>query len=274
MTAATAHALGFLLSRSVDQPALLTAEQAVQLNEAARNLCHYAIGEIAPNRWLLSAALTAICRTYEANPAVCRESISHCFGADHLRTHGYVELPILSHEAKWLLRADPALLKLLYEVAFEFEETSEQSTAMGGPVFALSFSRRQEVEQVRWELGQFFKTFLEVCPGLATQTLMAVLERDDARTRPASHRQRREYSFSFEGSTVWFVEDGSGFRGTVWRPGRGGRDAAALGRSHGRGGRKPYPGTRRDFEERQGGDLSGCGVAQVNASRYQEPSGY
>ena len=28
------------------------------------------------------------------------------------------------------------------------------------------------------------------------------------------------------------------------------------------------------FEERQGGDLSGCGVAQVNASRYQEPSGY
>ena len=212
MTAATAHALGFLLSRSVDQPALLTAEQAVQLNEAARNLCHYAIGEIAPNRWLLSAALTAICRTYEANPAVCRESISHCFGADHLRTHGYVELPILSHEAKWLLRADPALLKLLYEVAFEFEETSEQSTAMGGPVFALSFSRRQEVEQVRWELGQFFKTFLEVCPGLATQTLMAVLERDDARTRPASHRQRREYSFSFEGSTVWFVEDGSGFR--------------------------------------------------------------
>ena len=72
----------------------LSAVGARQLKEAARKYWHYAIGEIAPNGWLLCAALTAICRTvWSATPPVCHESISHCFGADHVRTHSYVELP-------------------------------------------------------------------------------------------------------------------------------------------------------------------------------------
>ena len=40
-----------------------------------------------------------------------------------------------------------------------------------------------------------------------------------------------------------------------------------LGRSHERGGRKPSSRNSTDFEERAGGDLSGCGVAQVNAEK-------
>jgi len=209
VTLDTAYPLGFLLSRLVEKPALLTAAQRSDINESARNLLAVVKAGSAPNSSLFNTALSAICRTYEAAPIECRVSVQESIDPAYLPTHGYIVLPILAREAKWLLHADPFLLKSLYEATFGFEETSEQSINKGGPVFRLGFNRKQEVEHSRWDLGQLFKPFLEAYPSVATQTLMAVLECDNARTRPASYRQRTKFGFEFNGVTVHFCEDGS-----------------------------------------------------------------
>jgi hypothetical protein len=197
MTLNTAYPLAFLLSRLVEEPRLLTPEQAADLNESGRNLLLVTKAEDGLNRQLLNAALSGMLKTYEAEPDKNHRCVADILDEAYLSTAGYVILPILTQEAKRLVSADPELLKSLYEATFGFEETSDESTVMGGPVFGIGSNRKQEVEHARWALGQLYGSFLEARPGIATKTLVAVLEREDARTRPASHRKRTELSPTF-----------------------------------------------------------------------------
>jgi hypothetical protein len=212
MTLNTAYPMAFLLGRLLDEPRLLTPAQAADINESSRNLLIFTREEDGLNRQLLNAALSGMLQTYEEGPAQTRQCVVDALEEGYLRTAGHVVLPILAQHAKRLVSADPELLKSLYAASFGFEETSEESTVLGGPVLAMGTNRKQEVEHARWALGQLYRSFLEARPDVATRALMAALELDGARTRPASHRKRAEFSFEFDSRTVRFVEDGSGIR--------------------------------------------------------------
>jgi hypothetical protein len=212
MTFDSAYPAGFLLSRMVEHPERLSPEQSIDLNLAARNLLAVTKEDPRTHEPLFNAASSAICRTYSAAPVESHRSIREMIEQKYLGTYGYIVLPAFAREGGRLLAVDPLLLQSLYEAAFAIDETSEEPTIFGGPVFALRGTRKQNIDTTRWSLGQLFKPFLEAYPRLATETLMVVLDKEDARTRPASYKRRAQFSFIFNGTPVHFFEDSSGVR--------------------------------------------------------------
>lgn len=145
------------------------------LGHAARRLLEYALDQPASERALMWPAVAAVAATYGSDPASSRELLGRIIVPERLARFGYLEMPDLAQQVEGLVDHDPAFVRDIYSAAFSFEETSKDTTEMGGgPILRLNSNRRQDYAGAQYTLAEAFPRFLEEAPSEATEALIAV----------------------------------------------------------------------------------------------------
>ncbi len=145
------------------------------LGHAARRLLEYALEEPTSERALMWPAIAAVAATYGSDPASSRDLLGRIIDRERLARFGYLELPDLAQQVERLVDDDPAFVREIYSAAFSFEETSKDTTDVGGgPILRLNSNRRQDYDGAKYTLAVAFPRFLEEAPEEATEALVAV----------------------------------------------------------------------------------------------------
>ena len=84
------------------------------------------------------------------------------------------QVPDLCHQAEVLIASDPDLLAAIYDAAFSYQETSQETTQMGSAVVPLSSHRAQDYGHAHYRLGEAYAEFLKGAPVEAIAALIAV----------------------------------------------------------------------------------------------------
>jgi hypothetical protein len=201
-----------------DEIAALDQPKRESLGCAARRLLAYALDQSESERAFTWPGIAAVAATYETDPVGSRELFGRILRSERLMRFGYVEMPDLAQQVEQLVDHDPDLVREIYAAAFSFEETSKETTEMGGgPVLRLSSNRAQDYSGAHYTLGEAFPTFLEKAPSEAIEALVAI--------RVAYARKRSTESQAGSISFIW--SDGSQAR--VLSDGTGAWDQEPLG---------------------------------------------
>jgi hypothetical protein len=219
-TAYTARALLSTLTERVDQ---LSPTHLVEVGAAARRLLEYAWYRTPRDRWLVIHALQFVCRTFESDRAESTVLLRRVIEAEHLRAHGSEELPWLADEIEVLVTREPDLVRDIYIAAFEYRETSNEPSPMGGIVMPLVSNRRQDYDGALFRLEKAFPAFLRNAPEHAIEAVNAALEAHVARDRLPLER-KTETTFDFGGTEARVREDYS----HIWDRGQAYRDEKAI----------------------------------------------
>lgn len=198
-----------------DQAEELDPARRGDLGRAARRLLEYALEQPASERALMWPAIAAVAATYGSDPASSRELLGRILDPGRLARFGYLEMPDLAQQVERLVGLDPAFVRDIYSAAFSFEETSKDTTDMGGgPVLRLNSNRRQDYAGAQYTLAEAFPRFLEAAPLEATEALVAV-RISYAEGRSLSSREEsisvpwaegRETSILADGTAAWDQE--------------------------------------------------------------------
>ena len=122
-----------------------------------------------------------------------------------------------SHEAFWLAREiahtvdlDPELAAEVYERAFAHQETSEETTSMGGSVvLTLTSTRRQDFSSALYGLQTGFNHFLDVAPIHASSAATRSVEAEIRREQPIDPQEEGAFQFSYAEVNATYVSDHS-----------------------------------------------------------------
>jgi hypothetical protein len=199
LVAGTAYLVGSLVMELCHKPELLDLDQKRNLGEAGRRLLVWSWNAPRYDRWLVGRALEAVARTFPADPGSSEALLRDVLTPDRLVAHGFEEMPELAREVSGLVREAPQLVRDIYVTAFEFEETSDETTQMRGGVLALSSHRSQDYRMAHHALGETFPEFLRVATLEAIDALSSVC-------RAYAHRR----GASFWNDEVIEAEWGSG----------------------------------------------------------------
>lgn len=201
----------------------LTGNQRRQLNEAAEGLIRFnwkGGRYVVPLAYVGFRVLVAtLSERFEESASLLREALM----PEHLEKHAAKELGLLAGVAPVLAASAPDLVVALYRAAFSYEEKSEESTEMdSSQIIRFVTSRKQDVEQARWELSEVFPLVMKAAPVAATQAMSLVMdaqgaERNVGRTTP-------EWTFVFCGRPAVLKLDWS----FSWDAGEHHRHEAAL----------------------------------------------
>lgn len=181
------------------------------LGLASRSLLEFGLAEEVPRRALTWIGIDAVVATFASNPAASAALLARIIERERLEKFGYQELPDLARHAEILVAHDPALLRDIYAAAFDYEETSKETTAMGSPILGLSSHRAQDYAGAHHSLAEAYPDFLRSMPTEAVEALVAV--------RAAYGRKRFKHSYGEilkvevgSGEAIEIVADG----GSVW----------------------------------------------------------
>jgi hypothetical protein len=193
----------------------LDAKGLQVLGRAARRLLEYALEQPVSERALMWPAIAAVAVTFGSAPASSRQLLSQIIDPDRLSRFGYLEMPDLAQQVEGLVDHDPAFVRDIYKAAFSFEETSDDTTEMGGgPILRLNSNRRQDYAGAQYTLAKAFPRFLEKAPSEATEALVA-LRISYADSRSSLSRkgilsvpwaEGRETLILADGTTAWDQE--------------------------------------------------------------------
>lgn len=215
----TAMSLAALLNKLCAVPRTLTEHQHELTNAAARRLAEFAWAHKASaseDYWLVTSGIRAVCRTFEGNPRESGLLLGRCLEDDHLNEYGIAELPVIAHEARYLIPHNPDLVELLYKTAFRPHVVSVEDTAKTVPRSA--WATHLSVEAVQ-ALAEAFPEYMEKAPKHATEALIVALDsfvEVQEQRRSFLGREPDEERFEFRGveariqsdfSSSW--EDGS-----------------------------------------------------------------
>ncbi len=132
-----------------------TPEQIASIGHASRDLLRFAWAREPRNELLVTSSLIGVGRTFptdaHASAALLREAIA----PDHLKEHGYKELRWIAQEIIPIAKGDPSLAVDIYQAAYGFSETSDESTPMGSSqILALRSNRRQDYQGAWYQLSE------------------------------------------------------------------------------------------------------------------------
>jgi hypothetical protein len=128
----------------------------------------------------------------------------------------------LAREIASIVQSDPDLGVEIYQRFFGHHETSESTSAIGGPVFQMRSTRRQDFSLALYALQTAFPDYLKRSPVLAATAAIKSVNVEVPRERKASESDERFY-FDLMGREAVFIADHS----EIWD--RGGRDYLSLG---------------------------------------------
>jgi hypothetical protein len=206
------YALRTILWKLTEQPEDLTPEQFCHAGRAARRLLEAAWAR-SYDRGLVAASLEAVCDTFESDRQASAALIRRVLEPDHLRQHGFEEMPCLAHKIDRLILEDPDLAVEIYIVAFTHDEESTEANPLSRSVLlSLTSNRRQDYRHSWWELKEKFPEFLASHPVPATRALIGVIEGYVAREHASG--KGRTSSLSISGLSARLREDAS----YIWAP--------------------------------------------------------
>lgn len=209
MKAWSAYPIRFLLTALCEKPAMLTAEQRSAAGVSARSILEFALNWDRRDDGLVRSGIETVCRTYESDAAGSEKLLRKLLAEEHLKAHGYLDMPTLAHEVKRLVTIAPGFVRDVYIAAFEFNESRSEETSMGsGKIMPLTSNRQQDYNMCRWQLGETFPTFLTHSPEHAIEALVAVLTSQRGR-KAESASAIPEKTFEFMGSVARLQSDSS-----------------------------------------------------------------
>jgi hypothetical protein len=129
------------------------------------------------NSSLVVHALRSVCETFATDPKEAAQLLRHALVSDHVRSYGHEELGWVARYVNKQLRLDPGFVRDLYIAAFSWKDKSDQQTRMGpGQIIALHSDRKQDYQQVRWQLAEKYPEFVTHAPSEAALAMIAAME--------------------------------------------------------------------------------------------------
>jgi hypothetical protein len=197
---------------------------------AARKLLRWMWGQLAtlgPDRAAeladLGAArvLPVILKFYSSDKDASKQIVLDLLNRVELHNSGPHEASRLAHEMNFIVQNDPNLAMEAYRRLFAHQETSETTTAIGGPVFQMRGTRRQDFFLALYELQTAFGMFLQSAPVHAATAAIQSVNAEVPREHKGADA-KASFKFRFMGKDALFVSDYS----EIWD--RGGRDHLSL----------------------------------------------
>jgi hypothetical protein len=195
----------------VRDPEQLEGVEREHVGAAARDLLEWVWQQPNYNGWVVGRAIEAVARTFETDAAASEDLLRRVLTRERLEEHGYQEMPELAGEAGRLVPLAPGFVRDVYATAFDFEETSDESTQMRTGVLALSSRKSQDYGHAHYVLGQAYSAFLRAAPDEAIGALTAV-RLAYARKRAGRQLDEPVLHLDWSGNDVQVQPDGS----NVW----------------------------------------------------------
>jgi hypothetical protein len=176
MRTATVYSARPVLLMMCNNPDAFTERQRYFAGRVARRLLHFALSQEQRDSMLVTGGIEAVCRTFESDPNASAEILRRCLEPEHVLMFGHEELFRIGHEVERLIPLDASLVEDIYRAAFTLYDVSPEKIPIGGSrIVALSSTRRQNYDLVRFMLGGKYGLFLESAPLHATRALIAAL---------------------------------------------------------------------------------------------------
>jgi len=152
-----------------------------------------------------------VCKTYGENPQESRKILTRVL--ERLGpTSTISEIYRLVHEIDKIWSYDPEFIVSIYESVFNYEETSEDITFMGGGVLTLTSTRKQDYSMCYYSLAEDFPKFLNARPLFATKAMIKAINALVKRTeisRYSDSSNLQSLTFPFFEITAKYLADGS-----------------------------------------------------------------
>ncbi|HEU0077588.1 MAG TPA: hypothetical protein VFQ76_08075, partial [Longimicrobiaceae bacterium] len=202
----TAYPMRALLADLTDRASDLAPEPLAGASAASRRLLKFAWRRAPYDRWLAVHALQFVSRTFAGEPVASAALLRQAIEPAHLAAHGSDELLWIADEVEDLVSHDGALVRDLYVAAFEYQETSDAPSPMGGIVMPMTSNRRQDYNGALYRLERSFPAFLARSPENAVPAMNSALEAHMARKRRGDE-EKAVSRFDFHGVEAQILPD-------------------------------------------------------------------
>lgn len=216
MTRRGAYAIASLLDSVARMDATPTEEQRAHLGAAARRLLSFAWADSPRNGPLVQAALAAVCRYFDTDPAASAALARRSLEKENVSRFGHEEMRTLADAVPTLAPLDPSLVRDIYVRAFTTEVTDKSPTSFGGVVMPFGSNVAQDYGMALYVLERSFASLLRAGPAHAVPAVVQIMRyraRRDIRRRSPRRRDSPHESvetFAFESRTARVRMDHSG----------------------------------------------------------------
>jgi len=210
-----AYPTSWLLSELVAKLEQLSPTQAERVGTTSRCLLTFVWNQGQGHHRLVTRAIQLVCRTFATDIGLSSELLRRAIEPNHFVLHGSEELLVLADKVPSITPYNPGLVKDIYRIAFEYTETSEAPTHLGGIVLSLISNRRQDYQSGLYQLVQSYPEFLRMAPQVAVEAMNAALERHISQESFLPKRDAIE--FDIDGKRVLLQADDS----HTWDEGQG-----------------------------------------------------
>jgi signal recognition particle GTPase len=188
-----------------EQAEKLTPNQLQLAGLAARRFFDFAWQENLSRKNFNSFEVEAVCHTFASDIVDSARLLRQLLEPTAMQAYGYTSIFWLANQIKLLTSHDADLIKDIYQVAFNHQETDNSSTHFGGIIMPLTSSRQQDFSLALYCLSENYPQFLEMAPVKATHALITILEGYVKQRHPAS--LIIENQFDFNGLEAHIITD-------------------------------------------------------------------
>jgi hypothetical protein len=170
----TAYPVRNLLMELCATPDGLDDVQRVAVGSAARVLLQWSLDAPQHDQHLIRAGISAVARTFASDPTAAETTLRLLLQPSRLDDFGYMEMPALAGQVPHLLNLAPNLVRDIYDVAFDHQETSDEPTPMRQGVLSLTSRRSHDYDSAHYALAAAYPSFLKAAPDQALDALSRV----------------------------------------------------------------------------------------------------
>ena len=168
-----------LVAQWVENPDVLTAAEAGDINAAARLMLRRAGGERYDSSMVV-IGIRGVARTFDAAPTESIQALNELLLPDRLTAHAHEELSWLAREIKYLVASTPStasVIRAIYKAGYctPVPSRDEKTSISGSRILSMTSNRRQDFEHAQWELFEAFPRFFEADPVEAIETLIDIM---------------------------------------------------------------------------------------------------
>ncbi len=214
-TSRSSYPTSWLLADLVARLDQLSSVQAERVGTISRCLLTFAWTLSVRHYRLVTRAIQFVCQTLATDITLSSDLLRRAIEPNHFALHGSEELRVLADKVPSITPYNPGLVKDIYRIAFEYEETSDAPTHFGGVVLTLTSNRRQDYQAGLFQLVQAYPEFLRIAPQVAVEVMNVALERQISQAGSLLNREAIE--FDLDGEPVLLQADGS----HTWDKGQG-----------------------------------------------------
>ena len=206
-TSRSSYPTSWLLADLVARLDQLSPTQVKRVGTISRCLLTFAWAQSQRHHRLVARAIQFVCRTFATDIGLSSDLLRRAIEPNHFVRYGSEELRVLADKVPSITPYNPGLVKDIYRIAFEYEETSDAPTHLGGVVLTLISNRRQDYQAGLFQLVQAYPEFLRIAPQVAVEVMNVALERHVSQAGSLLNREAIE--FDLDGEPVLLQADDS-----------------------------------------------------------------